>query len=48
MARGEGTLGLLSRDEALYTTLVSAAANLDALLIDVKANPGRYVKVEIF
>ena len=48
MARGEGTLGLLSQDEALYRNVTAAAASLDALLIDIKANPGRFLKVEIF
>lgn len=48
MARGEGTLGLLSRDESLYRSLTSAASSLDSLMIDIKANPGRYLKIEIF
>ncbi len=48
MSRGEGTLGLLSRDEALYRNAAAAAASLDAFLIDIKANPGRYLKIEIF
>ena len=48
MARGEGTLGRLSQDETLYTSLTNAIVSLDSLLVDVKANPGRYVKIEIF
>lgn len=48
MARGEGTLGRLSRDEALYEHLTTALVSLDQLLVDVRENPGRYVKIEIF
>lgn len=48
MARGEGTLGLLSRDESLYRNISAATLSLDSLLVDIKANPGRYLKVEIF
>lgn len=46
--RGEGTLGLLSTDEALYRNLTAASASLEALLEDVRANPGRYVRIRIF
>ncbi len=46
--RGEGTLGLLSTDEALYRNLTAASASLEALLDDVRANPGRYVRIRIF
>lgn len=45
---GEGTLGRLSRDEALYENMNQAAANLASLAEDIQANPGRYVRVEIF
>lgn len=48
MARGEGTLGKLSRDDRLYESIASAAVSLDSLLVDLKANPGRYVTIEIF
>ncbi len=48
MARGEGTLGMLSRDDALYLNLASAAASFDSLVVDLKANPKRYLTVEIF
>jgi phospholipid/cholesterol/gamma-HCH transport system substrate-binding protein len=46
--RGEGTLGLLSTDETLYRNLVGASASLEALLEDVRENPGRYVRLRIF
>jgi phospholipid/cholesterol/gamma-HCH transport system substrate-binding protein len=48
MERGEGTLGLLSTDEALYRNLTSASASLEALLEDVRENPGRYIRLRIF
>jgi phospholipid/cholesterol/gamma-HCH transport system substrate-binding protein len=48
MERGEGTLGKLSRDAALYDRLAAAAGNLDSLLVDIRLNPRRYVTLEIF
>ncbi|MEQ9568951.1 MAG: hypothetical protein RLN75_02070, partial [Longimicrobiales bacterium] len=48
MARGEGTLGRLSRDEALWDNTNTALVSLNDLLVDIKENPGRYVKIEIF
>ncbi len=45
---GEGTLGQLSTNPELYESLAAAARSVQALVEDVKANPGRYVKVEIF
>lgn len=46
--RGEGTLGKLSRDEALYENLVAASGNLDALLVDLRRNPARYLSLRLF
>lgn len=46
--RGEGSLGKLMNDEALYDSLVSASGNLAALLEDLKAHPGRYVHFSVF
>jgi phospholipid/cholesterol/gamma-HCH transport system substrate-binding protein len=45
---GEGTLGRLSTDERLYESLLGAVGSLDALLEDVRENPGRYVRIRIF
>jgi phospholipid/cholesterol/gamma-HCH transport system substrate-binding protein len=45
---GEGTLGLLARDETLYRNLTSASASLERLLEDVRENPGRYVRIRLF
>lgn len=46
--RGEGTLGLLLTDTLLYTQLRSTLGSLDALLTDVRDNPGRYFRLSIF
>ena len=46
--RGEGTLGRLSVDDSLYESLDEAAVSLQALLADIKENPDRYVRIEIF
>jgi phospholipid/cholesterol/gamma-HCH transport system substrate-binding protein len=40
---GEGTLGKLVQDDALYENLNASSQDLDALLKDIEANPGRYV-----
>ncbi len=45
---GDGTLGMLLNDKALYDSLTVASGNLSALLADVKAYPGRYVHLSIF
>ncbi|MBI4538440.1 MAG: MCE family protein [Gemmatimonadetes bacterium] len=46
--RGEGTLGLLSKDDSLYRNLNRSFASLTALLDDIRSNPRRYVNIEIF
>jgi phospholipid/cholesterol/gamma-HCH transport system substrate-binding protein len=46
--RGEGTLGRLSADEALYVNLNAAALSLNALLIDLQENPRKYISISIF
>ncbi len=48
MARGEGTLGRLSSDEALFDNANAAFASLNELLIDLRENPGRYLQIRIF
>ncbi|WP_423146112.1 MlaD family protein [Rubrolithibacter danxiaensis] len=45
---GKGSLGQLLNDEKLYNNLTNAAGNLDKLMIDLKANPKRYVSFSIF
>lgn len=48
LERGEGTLGKLSLDEELYVNLNEAAANLNALVADIRENPRRYLNVSVF
>jgi len=43
--RGEGTLGALVQDPSLYDDLKRAAAEIDALVADIRANPKKYVHV---
>ena len=45
---GEGTLGLLLKDEKVYNNLEVATLQLKELLQDFKLNPSRYVKVSVF
>ncbi len=46
--QGEGSLGLLLKDEGLYHNLESASNNLDQLFTHVQENPGKYVHFSIF
>ncbi len=48
MANGQGTLGKLSQDDSLYLNLNQAIMDLDSLLVDLKENPKRYVKLSLF
>lgn len=45
---GEGTMGKLMHDDSLYIYLSHTARDLDRLLIDLQANPGRYVQFSMF
>ncbi|SVB40853.1 uncharacterized protein METZ01_LOCUS193707, partial [marine metagenome] len=45
---GQGTLGRLSTDEALYESLNSAAETLAVLLKDLQENPSKYINLSIF
>lgn len=46
--RGEGSLGLLLQDSALYIRAEQAFAQLDSLLVDIRENPRRYINLSIF
>ena len=45
---GEGTMGKLMHDDSLYIYLSNTARDLDRLLVDFQANPGRYVQFSVF
>lgn len=45
---GKGTLGMLVNDTQMYDNLNNASKNLDNLIIDLKANPKRYVHFSVF
>lgn len=48
LKEGKGSLGKLLNDEAMYKNLTDASKNLDNLMIDLKANPKRYVHFSVF
>jgi phospholipid/cholesterol/gamma-HCH transport system substrate-binding protein len=48
LARGEGTLGLLSRDSTLYREATLTVVQLRTLLADIQANPRRYFRFSVF
>ncbi len=45
---GTGSISLLLNDSKLYDNLNNSAKNLDNLMLDVKANPKRYVSFSVF
>lgn len=46
--QGEGTLGQLATDDALYDNLNEAALAVTRLADDIRANPRRYVNITVF
>lgn len=44
----DNTVGMLLNDKSLYTHIDSIAFNANALVVDLKANPKRYVHFSIF
>ena len=46
--QGQGSLGMMLTDNKVYTNLSDATNNLNKLLIDLKANPKRYVHFSVF
>ncbi|WP_088340942.1 MlaD family protein [Robiginitalea sediminis] len=45
---GEGSMGKLMKDEALYDNLEASSRQLELLLQDFRLNPKRYVNVSVF
>ena len=45
---GEGSMGMLINDKALYYNLQSSSSSLDSLLKDLKENPSRYLHFSVF
>lgn len=48
MQDGEGTVDKLLNDDSLYTNLNQTLVDLDALLIDMKDQPKKYVHFSLF
>lgn len=46
--KGNGTIGKLIYDQALYNNLLDASKNLDKLIIDIEKNPKRYIRFSAF
>ena len=46
--RGEGALGRLAHDTALYEETAATLSQLRALLEDLRENPNRYFQLSIF
>ncbi|MDE6534650.1 MAG: MlaD family protein [Muribaculaceae bacterium] len=42
------TLGLMLNDRGLYDNLNATVNSLDSLLVDIKANPKRYISIKVF
>ncbi len=45
---GQGTAGKLMTDDSLYQNLSNSLESLNLLLLDLKANPKRYVNFSVF
>jgi phospholipid/cholesterol/gamma-HCH transport system substrate-binding protein len=45
---GNGSIGKLMNDDALYNNLEAASKELEELLNDFKLHPKRYVNVSVF
>lgn len=45
---GQGSLGLFVNDPSVYRRTDSTLVQLQALIADIKANPGKYIRVHIF
>jgi phospholipid/cholesterol/gamma-HCH transport system substrate-binding protein len=45
MNNGEGSMGKLMKDEALYNNIEGATKELEELLRDIKLHPKRYFRI---
>ncbi len=45
---GEGTAGLMLKDEELYNNLNKTLGRMDSLLLDIQENPSRYFNISVF
>ncbi|WP_187269343.1 MlaD family protein [Algibacter pacificus] len=45
LEKGEGSMGKLLKDDALYNNLEGATAELESLLLDFKLHPNRYTRI---
>jgi phospholipid/cholesterol/gamma-HCH transport system substrate-binding protein len=46
--KGEGSLGKLIQSDTLYRNLEKFTLDLDLLILDIKKNPQKYIKIEVF
>jgi phospholipid/cholesterol/gamma-HCH transport system substrate-binding protein len=47
LEKGEGSAGQLLQDEALYKNLSASLKDLQALIADVRKDPGKYLRVKV-
>jgi phospholipid/cholesterol/gamma-HCH transport system substrate-binding protein len=45
---GQGTLGLLSKDPAMYNEVIETMQELRRLIADIQVNPRKYFKFSVF
>ena len=46
--KGEGTLGQLVNDTTLYEQIKKTTQHVDSLILDIKKNPKKYLKITVF
>jgi phospholipid/cholesterol/gamma-HCH transport system substrate-binding protein len=47
LEKGEGSAGKLLQDDALYKNLSASLKDLQALIGDVRKDPGKYLRVKV-
>jgi len=45
---GQGSLGQLLNDTTLYEQIKKTSQNVDSLIVDIKKNPKKYLKISVF